>query len=94
MYEKKNELYHHGVKGMKWGVRKKRQKASKKTNRIAKRTINAGKDFANRQMMIYQQQQFDQWAMQEAARASINAGNMASSLSISGGMNPYMFGVM
>ena len=24
---KNNELYHHGVKGMKWGMRRKREKA-------------------------------------------------------------------
>ena len=91
---KKNELYHHGVKGMKWGVRKKVQKASKKTNPTVEKIINAGRDFANQQMTTYQQQQFDQWVMQESIRASINSANMASSLSLSSGMNPYMFGVM
>lgn len=33
-------------------------------------------------------------AQQEAVRASINAANQAASLGISGGTNPFMFGMM
>ena len=40
-----NELYHHGIKGMKWGVRKDRQTASQQ--RIAKNTRYRNK-LANR----------------------------------------------
>ena len=28
-----NELYHHGIKGMKWGVRKNEKKSSQKSKR-------------------------------------------------------------
>ena len=31
--DKMNELYHHGVKGMKWGVRKNEKKSSQKSKR-------------------------------------------------------------
>lgn len=39
-------------------------------------------------------QQANQVAMQEATRASINASLQAASLSASGGMNPFMFGMI
>lgn len=166
-----NELYHHGVKGMKWGVRKDRKstsngrvngtvtdkngkkheyttinikspkrggfksfeelerwgfktedkirddylnrKISKKQleNRLEslaviqgrelqklkqKDLIKKGKTFINnnRHLLDMSIQQANQFAMQEATRASINASLQAASLSASGGTNPFMFGMM
>ena len=34
MYEKDDELYHYGKKGMKWGIRRSRDKLVKKVNRL------------------------------------------------------------
>lgn len=39
-------------------------------------------------------QNFINWSMQESTRAAINAGNMAASLSMTNGTNPFMFGMM
>ena len=120
-----NELYHYGIKGMKWGVRryqntgasKRRSKkistGSEKTKErkkitISKKvfnekikdinnaTLNSGKTFLTQHLLNQQflNQQFTDWSMQEATRASINAANQAASLGISGGTNPFMFGMM
>lgn len=35
-----NELYHHGVKGMKWGVRRAQRKAARAERRAAKKELN------------------------------------------------------
>lgn len=40
-----NELYHHGVKGMKWGVRRKRQSKSSKNNKFKKKTEEVHDDY-------------------------------------------------
>ena len=106
-----NELYHYGVKGMKWGVRRTKDQLSRKTSHTAKKRknnntnkvkatskasfIKRGFDFMQQDIIQQQMNQnFINWSMQESTRASINAANQAASLSISGGMNPFMFGMM
>ena len=115
-----NELYHYGVKGMKWGVRryqnagasKRRSKKvstgsekqrnrkkttiskkvfNKKIEDINSATLNHAKTFVTQHLL---NQQFTGWSMQESTRASINAANQAASLAISGGTNPFMFGMI
>lgn len=41
-----NELYHHGVKGQKWGVRKNREQSFKR----AERSIDRAKKFSSKRM--------------------------------------------
>ena len=110
-----SELYHYGVKGMKWGVRRTKDQLSRKTSHTAKKRktdnkvknkvkvkdilksshINQGLDFIQRQIIQQQMdQQFINWSMQESTRASINAANQAASLGMTGGTNPFMFGMM
>ena len=149
-----NELYHHGIKGQKWGVRRfqyadgtltpagqKRynsgqngknigsmkvkefvnsvitqvtgmsseaqnkaraekylaEKNAKKKNKLndIKTQTNIGKSFVDSSAMMNNTiQQANQYAMEQANRAAINASLQAASLSISGGMNPFMFGMM
>jgi hypothetical protein len=167
------ELYHYGVKGMKWGVRKDRKRyvvingrkvpvtrfngqmetkemlahkpknkdvfrdihvmsklktkddiqewsenedakirddlfygkitkkeAQRRSDLLASRTaymLNAvnGRQFVNNNhIMNLSVQQANQFAMEQATRASINASLQAASLGMSGGMNPFMFGMM
>ena len=151
--EQYNELYHHGVKGMKWGVRKKSKSGTYTTinikspkrggfksqeeltqwaNREAakihreyrkgnistkqlntrtkelskimsresrkfnkKRMIEKGKTVTNNQQLLNMSvQQTNQFALQQAHRDSVNAALMSASLGMSGGSNPYMFGMM
>ena len=40
-----NELYHYGIKGMKWGVRRKRQSKSSKNNKFKKKTEEVHDDY-------------------------------------------------
>lgn len=104
-----NELYHYGVKGMKWGVRRTHNKLGRKASTAKKRKTNnknkvknmpksytdLGFDFIQQQNIQQKMNQdFINWSTQESTRASINAVNQAASLSISGGMNPFMFGMM
>ena len=105
-----NELYHHGVKGQKWGVRRNPDQLGRKASTTKKRKNNntnkvkatSNTSFIKRGFNIMQQdiiqqqmnQNFINWSMQESTRASINAANRAASLSISGGTNPFMFGMM
>ena len=44
-----NELYHHGVKGMKWGVRrqKRKQASTKRVNELYKNNERISRDFRN-----------------------------------------------
>lgn len=127
-----NELYHYGVKGMKWGVRR-AKKAGTKYSRKAQKQIDAnmsnakarkmdvstinsdevkkrfknnrafvqklskkGKTYINNnsQFMNMSIMQANQFAMQEATRASINASLQVASLGLSGGTNPFMLGVI
>ena len=64
---------------------------NEKIKDINSATLNSGKTFLTQHLL---NQQFADWSMQEATRASINAANQAASLGISGGTNPFMFGMM
>lgn len=115
-----DELYHHGVKGQKWGFRKQKRKASnnkikkflkkqkseflqgmhEEQNRIHEQNMrNAAQaqqsniqehNRIHEQNMrnVVQSQQF----MNQTVQQAVNASNQAASLSITGGMNPFMFG--
>ena len=112
-----NELYHHGILGQKWGIRryqnadgtltpkgKKRYDkltGSRKEAKLEKKLKQKygiyeknGKSFVNNRMMNNTIRQANQHAMEQANRAAINASLQAASLSMSGGMNPFMFGMM
>ena len=55
----------------------------------------SGYDFMQQQAIQQQMNtNFNDWVMKESTRASINAANQAASLSMTGGMNPFMFGMM
>ena len=90
-------LAHYGVKGMKWGVRKERGLSKNKAPVLRQLSTRQQADgatalhmHATQQLMQMQAQQ----ALAEANRASINAGLQAASLSMTGGTNPFMFGMM
>ena len=121
-----NELYHHGILGQKWGIRRyqnadgtltpkgkkrydkltgsrKEAKLKKKLKKLKQKYgiyEKIGKSFVNNNRMMNNTmmnntiQQANQHAMEQANRAAINASLQAASLSISGGMNPFMFGMM
>lgn len=127
-----NELYHHGIKGQKWGIRRYQNKdgtltpkgkkrydkltGSRKEAKLKKKLEQKysndspiikklkrkygiyekiGKSFVNNsEMMNNTIRQANQYAMEQANRAAINASLQAASLSMSGGTNPFMFGMM
>lgn len=73
------------------------EKNAKKKNKLddIKTQTNIGKSFVDGSAMMNNTiQQANQYAMEQANRAAINASLQAASLSISGGMNPFMFGMM
>ena len=97
-----DNLMHYGVKGMKWGIRRKSRRKSKKRKIMSvasflekhKNAVKTGRSHIDRH---HANQSFARQAMfmqQEANRAAINAGLMSMSLGASGGTNPYMFGMM
>lgn len=51
-------------------------------------------DINNQNMLNEHIRQANEFAMNQANTAAINAGLQAASLSASGGMNPFMFGMM
>ena len=54
-----------------------------------------GKSFVNSSAIINNTvHQANQYAMEQTNRAAINASLQAASLSMSGGTNPFMFGMM
>ena len=75
-------------------------RAEKRTKQIIKklynaRTIKIGKSFVNSSVMMDNTvQQAVQYAMQQGIRDSINASLQTASLSMSEGMDPFMFGMM
>ena len=97
-----DELYHHGVKGMKWGMRKKITPNRKKhmvrksakattddknvTRKALQRFIGYGNEWVANHHALY--------AAMEANRIATNAGLMNMSLGASMGTNPFMFGTM
>lgn len=107
-----DKLYHHGIKGQKWGFRKQKKKASNnkiknflkkqkseflqgmhdEQNRIHEQHMRNAQEHnrIHEQNMrnVVQNQQFMNQTVQQAVRAS----NQAASLSMTGGMNPFMFG--
>ena len=116
-----NELYHHGILGQKWGIRRyqnadgtltpkgkkrydkltgsrKEAKLEKKLKKLKQKYgiyKKNGKSFVNNNRMMNNTiRQANQYAMEQANRAAINASLQAASLSMSGGMNPFMFGMM
>lgn len=75
-----NELYHHGVKGMKWGVRKKRPKSSsgsrpKKTSSTssASNTLGAVNKMVAKRKLAKQKKLADKKALEEKREAEAKA---------------------
>lgn len=54
-----NELYHYGVKGMRWGVRKKRESSSERSARIERELSNmTDEELRNRNNRLNMERQY------------------------------------
>lgn len=52
MYTRETELFHHGVKGMKWGVRKAKRMAKRDAKEFARAKMYYGEGAGNRRKLI------------------------------------------
>ena len=86
-----------GISGnyeMQYNQGKKVRDAEAREKEFKKIVSNGQAQMDNATVMNMMNQQFMNWTEQETMRNAVNAGNMAASLSLSGGATPFMFGIM